>query len=182
MENKPKIDTIYIDLDGVVVDLHKLISAHLQVDEFDLEKEIKVLSCFNRYEEKFFPIIFELIKKESFKDAPEKAFSNLLKILYIPLWKSRGITVEFLSSTMKTNPLRESLKKQKREWVDNHYPGIILNLVDGSSFKKDFARPGALLIDDSVSNVLSFKAYGGFGLHYDNLDNVAETLSLLKLV
>ncbi len=57
MENKPKIDTIYIDLDGVVVDLHKLISAHLQVDEFDLEKEIKVLSCFNRYEEKFFPII-----------------------------------------------------------------------------------------------------------------------------
>ena len=123
------------------------------------------------------PMTFELFNNDKislFKSAE-------VKDILIPSWKELGITVEILSSTMRTNPLRSELEQQKINWCNKYLPDLKLNLVEGSALKQDYAKPNTLLIDDFNRTIKQFIIKGGYALHYTSLNTTMKKLRLLGL-
>lgn len=57
-------------------------------------------------------------------------------------------------------PLNPSAFSGKAEWVQKHYPHLYRKLFIGAA-KEAFAHSGAVLVDDSDSNIEKFKKAGG---------------------
>lgn len=177
----PKIDTIYLDMDGVLVDDNDMFS-RIAPTVGNMKEHISKLKVFGQKQAFIFPLIDEAIKRNLFEKAKKTQFGEVVSLLLLPYWKELGINVEILSSTMKTNPLRKELEDQKIKWLKAHGFGHLkINLVPGSAEKQVFARAGALLIDDYDRTIGQFISQGGYAIQYTNFKEVMHTLSLLNL-
>lgn len=180
----PNINTIYLDMDGVLVNDTNMFKKVLQVSS---EQEVKdyftTLEMLGKKEHIIFDLIQTAITKDLFLKAIPTDFLVVLTDILIPYWiNERNINVEILSSTMKINPLRKELSHQKQQWLINNNLGHLkVNLVNGSQEKQNFAKEGCLLIDDFIRNVKQFTTKGGIGLHYTSLIDCIYKLKLLKL-
>ena len=177
----PPIDTIYLDMDGPLVDDFGMFSG-LDPTVKNMEDHITTLKIFGLKQTYLFPLIEEAIIKNRFLTAKPTKFVEVIKLILLPYWKSKGINVEILSSTMHTNPNRASLADQKIKWLKaNGFEHLKANLVEGSLCKQEYARPGALLIDDYDRTIGQFIKAGGYAIQYTNLNEVMQKLRLIGL-
>lgn len=64
----------------------------------------------------------------------------------------------------------------KFDWVKRELPGVHLNLRS-MEYKKEFANPQSILIDDNETNVLDWNNAGGIAIHHKS---AKETIKKLK--
>lgn len=178
---RPEIKKILLDMDGPLVDDFYMFSCLVPTIK-DMKDHITKLKVFGKKQEFIFPLIDEAIKRGMFEKAKKTQFCEVACLLLIPYWKSLGIEVEILSSTMKENPRRKELEDQKIRWLKANGLGHLpVNLVHGSAEKQKFAEPGVLLIDDYDRTIGQFISQGGYAIQYTNFKEVMHTLSLLNL-
>jgi hypothetical protein len=159
---KPRIDKIYLDMDGVIADFVKRYKEHAGMEPREAEKNKKFDHFFN-----------EFIAKENFAtlDMMPGAIDliNFLRSLPVP--------TEILSST--ANEARyDAISKQKLQWLDSKGIDFKPNFVPGKRHKDKFATPNSIIIDDTLSVIEQWNAAGGIGIHHTD---PVLTMAILKL-
>ncbi len=79
---------------------------------------------------------------------------------------------ELLSAPSRDNSSRVG----KIDWVKRELPGIKLHLRS-AKYKKEFASPNSILIDDRLENIESWAEAGGIGILHKS---AKETINILK--
>lgn len=92
--------------------------------------------------------------------------------------QSKFDSVEILSSS-GGHDHHEEVERQKIVWLKKQGIAFKVNIVPGKKYKKDYAKPNAILIDDTKSIIDSFNEAGGNGIHHKDL---GETLEKLKKI
>ena len=155
---------IYVDLDGVLVDFDngfKAISGG--VDK-------------KTYIEKYgYPGLWKLINSYG-----EDWWANLNWMADGPkLWSViQNKNVKVLTSGTVRNTGTFAINGKKR-WVQNHLGQIETIVVNSSSDKKNYARPGDILIDDLYSNIEGWIQNKGIGIYHRNADQTIEKLNIV---
>jgi len=159
---KPKIECIYLDMDGVISDFVKRYKELYKINPVQAEQR-------HRFEHLF----DDFIQNKNFMtlDLMPGAMSlvNFLKKAPVP--------TQILSST--SNEQRyDDVAKQKMIWLQNH--GITFNpiFVPGKQLKCKYAKPSTIIIDDTESVISDWKAAGGIAIHHKD---VPTTISILSM-
>jgi len=157
----PKIDKIYLDMDGVIADFVKRYNElyHMDPDSKEARKNFS-----NRF--------MNFIKTKQFETLePMPDTSALIEYL-----KNQDVPVEILSSTGRPES-HEEVARQKTVWLCNHGISFKGNFVPGKELKKNFATPTSLIIDDTLSVITDWQEAGGLAIHHKN---ARETMVMLK--
>ena len=161
------IKTIYLDMDGVLCDFEKkftdlygflsLAKRDRKQWSTDWEDFITQRHAFEKLE--WFPGGQELLS-------------------YIR--KHPSIHVEILSSSGGER-FHDEVTAQKIKWLRNHGINYKANIVPGRKHKKDWARPDAIIIDDTPDVISSWNKAGGIGiLHKDVKETIKRLDTLLN--
>ena len=75
-------------------------------------------------------------------------------------------------------PGSSSGKEAKIKWVNKHFPGTEVIVVPKKE-KRKWAASNHILIDDTMSNIIEWKADGGIGIYHE-VFNFHSTISELK--
>jgi len=156
------IDTIYIDMDGVIADFSKRYKEkfHVTPEETRDNKE------FNSYFDKFISD-GEFSTLDLMPDATE--LLNFVSELDTPK--------EILSSTARPQN-HGMIAPQKQMWLNKHNIHYKANFVPGKSLKYKYATPNSIIIDDTKSVIDDWNKAGGIGiLHTD----AKSTIEILKM-
>lgn len=154
---KKKVNHIYLDMDGVITDL-----------DLDMVNDWKQDGKFHEHFTKF-------IENKGFEKLGLKEDARLL-LNYL---NELGVSVTILSSAGNPqNGLYPEVARQKKKWLLDHninYPAIV---VQSKEYKKDYAEPGALLIDDTLSNCKDFKEAGGTSIFHGSAFSTVQLLNI----
>jgi hypothetical protein len=156
------IDTIYIDMDGVIADFSKRYKEkfHVTPEETRDNKE------FNSYFDKFISD-GEFSTLDLMPDATE--LLNFVSELDTPK--------EILSSTARPQN-HGMIAPQKQMWLNKHNIHYKANFVPGKSLKYKYATSNSIIIDDTQSVIDDWNKAGGIGiLHTDAI----STIAILKM-
>lgn len=164
------IHTVYLDMDGVLVDQLRAL-AYL---EGITEAELLALDIRRNAQSSKpgYSHIVALIEKHLFtkrhfisaNSTPE--FHELFELT--KFWLSKDIRVKVLSSGTAQEHLYEEICRQKGLWLDRHGMELIPRIfTKGSSDKQRYATPGCLLIDDYHRNIADFNKRGGVGILHE---------------
>lgn len=157
-----KITKVYLDMDGVIADFDRAYVHRFGITPAEADKG-----------KEFYKHFDEFIAERDFAKLPLMQDAQIL----LSFLDSTGIPVEILSST-SSEKRHEPIAEQKKEWLLKH--GIIypVNLVPGKRFKRTYAKPDYLLIDDTGQNIDQWREGGGIGiLHTDAL----TTIGIMKM-
>ena len=163
--NTPKINKIYLDMDGVICDFNKRFTELIGHGprESDARKNFAV----------DFPKVIDM---NIFYDLDPMADMNQL----IGYLNSTGLPVEILSSTARESTY-DAVSQQKARWLDKHnifYPRIF---VPGKQHKAKYANENSVIIDDTFAVIDAWNKAGGIGiLHTDALTSISKMSTLLK--
>ena len=72
----------------------------------------------------------------------------------------------------------DAISKQKLIWLQTHGITFKPNLVPGKKYKKDYAKPDALLIDDTESIIEDFRKAGGHAIWHKD---IPTTMAMLRM-
>jgi hypothetical protein len=145
-----RIKTIYLDMDGVLTDFDK--------KWFELYSEHPRRSK-NRNNWKNF------ILNEGFKTLP--TFPDWDKLIASVV--NTGANIEILTSS-GGEEFHSIVADQKKFWLKSHNIDFPVNVVPGRRFKKDFANPSTLLIDDTQDVVMAFHDAGGYAIQHTSFE------------
>lgn len=159
----PKINCIYLDMDGVIANFEK---RYLELYGVTPQKTRS-----NKEFGGFFDSFIEgnnFVTLELMPDAMDlvRALRNALP------------PTQILSSTASTKR-HEAISKQKIQWLETHGIDFQRNLVPGKELKKRYARTDTLIIDDTESVIDDWRAAGGVAILHKN---VQDTLVQLKFI
>lgn len=158
------IDTIFVDLDGVLCDF--------EGRYIDLFKEMPGVS---RQHKEFSKNWTEFVKGGHF--ATLDYWPGALELLEY-LGTLEGVTIKFLTSS-GGHKYHEEVQYQKLWWLNDHgltYEAIV---VPGRKKKAAYATPTSILIDDTADVIDLFTEEGGIGILHKNATN---TIKLLKIL
>lgn len=96
-------------------------------------------------------------------------YADGMELFDLIIANNTGERIALLSSPVETHGCYDG----KRVWVKRHLPGMVKSLFVGSD-KSLFAHAGAILIDDSDTNVASFREAGGQAVLIPRPWNVAR--------
>lgn len=145
---------VMLDMDGVISDF---------------------ASDFNELHESVAPVV---VVQTLFKDAVTRHrifeglqmmpnAKNLLSLLFDDL----QCDVEILSSLgTHDSAVASQCRAQKEKWLRNHGIFIPRNFVNSWAYKRDYATPTTVMIDDREDVIESFIERGGLGVLYDATD------------
>jgi len=156
------IDTIYIDMDGVIADFSKRYKEkfHVTPEETRNNKE------FGGFFKKFIDD-GEFSTLDLMPDATE--LLHFVSQLDVPK--------EILSSTARPDS-HGLIAPQKQFWLNTHKIDYKANFVPGKTLKYKYATPNSIIIDDTHSVLDDWKKAGGIGiLHTD----AKSTIAILKM-
>jgi len=157
-----KIETVYIDMDGVIADFDKRFK-----EKFGIRpQETRNNKHFGGY-------------FKSFIDDAE--FSNLDLMpdahLLLNFVNQFDVTKEILSSTARPEN-HGMIAPQKQMWLLKHNIHYKANFVPGKALKYKYATPNSIIIDDTKSVIDDWNKAGGIGiLHTD----AVSTIAILKM-
>jgi hypothetical protein len=156
------IDTIYIDMDGVIADFSKRYKEkfHVTPEETRNNKE------FNNYFDKFISD-GEFSTLDLMPDATE--LLNFVSELDTPK--------EILSSTARPQN-HGMIAPQKQMWLNKHNIHYKANFVPGKSLKYKYATSNSIIIDDTQSVIDDWNKAGGIGILHTNAES---TIAILKM-
>jgi hypothetical protein len=159
----PKINCIYLDMDGVIANFEKR-----YVELFKVQpSSTREYKEFNKFFDKFIADgHFETL--ELMPDAMDlvRALRNALP------------PTQILSSTA-SEKRHKAISEQKIKWLETQGIDFQRNLVPGKELKKRYARTDTLIIDDTESVIDDWRAAGGVAILHKN---VADTLVQLKFI
>lgn len=159
---KPKISCIYLDLDGVVADFTKRYKELYHMEPREAEK--------NHNFDSFFTEFIATGQFATLDLMPDAAMG-------LEFLRKCSVPTQILSSTASEKRY-DAISKQKMVWLQDKGITFKPNFVPGKRFKKDFAAPDKIIIDDTQSVIDDWNAAGGIGiLHKDWI----STLSILKM-
>ena len=157
----PKIDKIYLDMDGVIANFIKRYEEvyHIDPDSKGGRKN-------------FGHNFSDFIKTKQFETLELMPDASVL----IEYLKNQELPVEILSSTGRPEN-HEEVSRQKTVWLCAHGIPFKGNFVPGKELKKNFATPTSLIIDDTLSVIDDWKEAGGPAIHHKN---ARDTIVMLK--
>jgi beta-phosphoglucomutase-like phosphatase (HAD superfamily) len=160
---KPKINMIYLDMDGVIADFTKRYKElyHMMPREAEKKKE------FNKFFDEF--IATKQFETLDLMPGAEVGLEFLRKHLTVP--------TQILSSTANQERYDE-ISKQKLIWLNTHNVTFTPQFVPGKKHKWKFARPDTIIIDDTESVIDDWRKAGGIGILHKDWTN---TLGILKM-
>ena len=141
---KPKIECIYLDMDGVIADFTKRYKELYHMEPREAEKQ-----------KQFYHFFEEFIETNQFStlDLMPGAMAG------IEFLRKCSAPTQILSST-SSEARHEAVAKQKLIWLQMHGITFKPNLVPGKRYKKEYAKPDALLIDDTEKLIDQFREAG----------------------
>lgn len=166
------IKTIYVDMDGVLSDFKKrFVSLFKSYPEVDYPSKKKEKQDYQRKFDKFI-VDGHFATLEPMHDFGD-ATSFLERI-------DDDYSIKILSSTAQIKYLKE-VTEQKERWLTEwkiDYPAIF---VPGKKLKRYYARQDRLLIDDTLSNVIEWRDFGGPAILHTSWKQTINELQELYL-
>jgi len=165
--------SIYVDMDGVLVDLASNIERTLDI----------VLDTRFRHSTERNPEVHEALcaiydddsSFELFRTAPKMPGSDIL-------WEYLCLHTEpkILSSTGPLYPDR--IREEKIQWIKEHLgDSVSVNTVTETHYKALFVEPNAILIDDQPAALDPWCNAGGVGILHTGVVNTIKQLQSLGL-
>ena len=148
-----KVNTIYLDMDGVLTDFDKKYRELFGSDPA-LVRHNKA-RC-NNWEAFVQGKHFEHLDWHS-------GGQELLRYL-----KTLKVNIEILSSS-GGEKFHDEVTRQKLAWLKKHHINYKANIVAGRRLKADYANQNAILIDDTKDNVEQFYGAGGHGIYHTDV-------------
>lgn len=158
-----KIQTVYLDLDGVV--------AFFDKRWMELFNETPGSS---RNRKNFSPNWDTFIANRNF--ASLDLFPGGETLLEYIRSIDKQVNVEILSSS-GGKKYHNEVSEQKHEWLNNLGVKYVRNFVPGRALKRNYATPDSILVDDTEDVIEGFRDAGGIGILHTNAN---ETIELLK--
>lgn len=159
-----KIDTIYLDMDGVLSDFmarFKEVNGNWKRDGEGKKSEGWKNFCEGRH----------FATLDTWPGAAE-----LLEFV-----ANTGVNVEILTSTGGPD-YHDIVTEDKMSWCEDHGIFYKVNTVPGRWNKKNYARDTAILIDDTEDVIQEWTQNGGIGiLHTDVNKTIDELKNLLDI-
>lgn len=170
-----KIDTIYLDMDGVLADFDGEIKRRTGVDRADFHHLPE-----NQWSEKDRQTDF-LVRQEMGK---EDFWPSLPKMpgaigLIRTCWNA-GCNVYILTATPRLTEWRDRIATQKRDWAWTNtgvYNVPVITCLRAQ--KSSYSGPGKVLIDDLKVNCEEWEAAGGAAIHYKSAEQAIKELEKL---
>jgi len=161
------LPTIFIDMDGVLADLHDGIT------KFSGDPNITDMSS-PLYKE-WLPKYVEI--NGFYTQAPMPNASKLVEFL-IKLHKSGKVKLAILTSHGQFYEPFSEVIRQKKAWLEKNFPQLNkmpFCATSSGADKSILASPNSLLIDDHSKNIIHFIDAGGHGIVYeDRFINIHE--------
>jgi len=180
--NHTKIHTIYLDMDGVLVDHYGYLAESLNITK---QAFIDQLTSFKTKEEKenyIFPLIMQSVEEEAFiKASPLAPCFSKFKLL-VDYGLDLGLNVEILSSGMHNPDTYKEIVRQKQIWLTNNdFNYIKANFVNGSKYKQNYANEHSLLIDDFDRNIQQWTDKNGKAILHVNMETTLAELNKIGI-
>lgn len=158
-----KFNILYLDMDGVLTDFEEMFAQRFGYPATSVRAR------------KNFSTEWPIFVKEKLFEKLEwhPGGKELLEFI-----RGYPIKVEILSSSGGLE-FHDEVKEQKKIWLKENGIDYKANVVPGRSKKKEYARPDAILIDDTQENTDQFTDAGGAGIHHTDL---GKTLKVLKVL
>lgn len=166
------MNTIYIDMDGVVADwnsyIHSVLGYHTET--------------YQRYSDQEWQLIVTEHQR-LYRNLPLAPGAQELVTGIEHLAITHGYGYKFLTAVPNRNDMPHAFQ-DKIHWVEKHFPGIDVWFGPYSRDKQRRARAGDVLIDDRPSNITEWQEAGGHGIlyvtgeHAAALNNLQEFLAL----
>jgi hypothetical protein len=158
---KPQIECIYLDMDGVIADFVKRYKEmyHMEPREAENKKE------FNKYFDEF-------IKTNQFATLDKMPGTDTgLEFL-----RKAQVPTQILSSTANEERY-DDISKQKMIWLQTHGITFTPNFVPGKKHKYKWAKPNTIIIDDTESVIDDWRKAGGIAIWHKDWNT---TLAILR--
>ena len=157
------IKTIYLDMDGVLADFEKDYLDHTGITIEEAREQ--------RPRKEFYRHWNDFISAGRFAELPKyEGCDELLSFV-----RGLDIVLEILSSS--GGPGRHmDVINQKNIWLKKHGISYKSNIVPGARYKKDYAYPSTLLIDDTEKNYTSFIEAGGHAILHISAEDTIKKL------
>lgn len=168
------IPTIFIDMDGVLADLHT------GIVEFSGDSTIT-----NQRSKLFKTWLPAYVNANGFEDQAVMQNADLLVELLLKLNKKKEVHLAILTSHGEFYEPFSEVIRQKKAWLEKNFPKLNKIPFCGTSSGADksiLANPNALLIDDHSKNIDRFIEAGGHGIVYDATNFDDHILDILNFV
>ena len=155
--------TVYVDLDGVLADFPGAVKERFGREIHEIPKNV-LWSKIQHYNDNHEPWFYSL---------PKMRDADILWGYLTENFKN----VEILSAS-GTTP--RDAPGQKKAWVGNHFGwDVRTNIVSSASEKAAFAKPNALLIDDTARAVNPFIKAGGIAVLHTSARSTISALNVM---
>lgn len=163
-----KIRTIWLDFDGVLVDMYNTLKQKTGYTFGELPSNA----------------IWSLINEKApniFLESPPMPDAHELVSGVEEFADKHGIEIQFLTAI----PLRKSMptaEQQKKDWIKIHFPDLAarakFNIGPHARDKHKHAKISDILIDDSFLNIRDWSNVGGIAIHHVNAKESLNRLSV----